>query len=426
MIPSKSKSFCIYPFTHLNVKANGHLTVCNRCQPLEKITSTNSLEKFWSSEKVSDLRKRLANGERPQECIACWQLEDSGSRSYRQEALEKNSPHYRWLEKSITNDQFQTNNHKVKEIELRFGNLCNLKCKMCSPKFSSKWEKELQQNADLNKWISSDHENFDIYDLNRLVSPEDISLSNKAILKSLDSNSLDLEWVMFSGGEPLLQKEHYQVLEKLLPNAHNIVLEYTTNLNYLNFEKYDALKLWKNFKKVYLKISLDADPLIYEYVRSGGNIHTVEENIERIRTTVDSKNFSVIGTCTTSLYNIERLPEIITYFINKHIYVHTSLVEYPSFLSPQVFPAPIKEVISKKISSFTKNLSVDQIPNDPLGFIDQNQQLKRSLKWTTNCLNYMNGEDLSHLWNHFLKFNSFFDKNNEQLFKFYPDWKKFT
>lgn len=408
---SNSKTFCIYPFTHLNIKSNGKLTVCNRCAPIEDVNATTSFSEFWQGPKVNELRKKILSGERPQECVACWKLEDSGATSYRQESLHRDSIHSSWLSKS--KKEFDEGKYFVKELELRFGNRCNLQCKMCSPKFSSKWEKELKKNAEFNSWAKSDLENGDIYDLDRMVSDQMMSAANQKVLNSIEEIVSSLEYVMYSGGEPLLQREHYISLEKLLPNAENITLEYTTNLNYLNFEKFDVLEYWKKFRKVIIKISLDADPELYPYVRTGGDIKKVEENIRRIREVLSTSEVRLIGTCTTSVYNMGRLPQVMEYFDRLGLQAHTSIVEYPSFLSPQVLPPELKVQIEKDITSYLSEIRSDQ------------RDTSRIEKWTKNCLNFCMGSDESHMWPHFLKFNSFWDKGNEELKKFYPLWEKY-
>lgn len=411
-----SDSFCIYPFTHLNVKANGHVTVCNRCKPMGRIQEMGQIGDFWRGQKVSELRERLLRGEKPDECNACWSLENSGATSYRQEALSPGSLHQKWY------GQIRENHYPVREIELRFGNLCNLKCRMCSPKFSSRWESELANNTELRRWIEEDAENKDIYQLERMVPKEELKSSNEKVLKFLETSGHEVSYVMYSGGEPLLQREHYLSLERLLDHAHGITLEYTTNLNYLNFERYQVLDLWKKFKKIIIKISLDGDPLIYDYVRDGGNLKGVEENINQIKHHLDPHQVALQGTCTTSIYNVMRLPEIMDYFQRIGIYAHTSLVQEPDFLSPQILPRPLKNQLQSKMDRYLENLSAAKIFGDR--FVDPEQQRGRIRKWTSNAWRFTNGADAATLkWRRFLDFNSFMDPGNERLLGFYPEWE---
>lgn len=419
-----SKTFCLYPFTHINWKANGQIGVCNRCDPMGKVSDLKSIDDFWHGEEVKKIREKQSQGIWPEECRACKDLEDSGSTSYRQESLLDESIHHNWVKGIDFTDQ--SNQFKAREIELRFGNLCNLQCMMCSPKFSSQWENSVKSNPEFQSWIQKDKENFDIYDINRLESKEELQQANEFILTSLESKSLDIDRVLFSGGEPLLQKDHYRCLEVLLPQAHKITLEYTSNLNYLNFEKYDVLELWKKFKHIYIKVSLDADPYLYSYLRRKGNIDLVTKNIKKVHQTLDSKKMTFVGTCTTSAYNIERLPEIMTFFNELGMYTHTSIVEYPTFLSPQTLPENLKLEINNKLETFLSHLQSDTLPQSDLAKrFDPEKQRLRTIKWVKNCKNYLMGGDNSTEWAHFLNYNSFFDSNNSKLFELYPHWKNF-
>lgn len=416
---SNSKTFCIYPFTHLNVKSNGQLTLCNRCAPLSPVEGHSSFKDFWRSDKVASIRTQLLSSGRPQECVACWDLEDSGATSYRQESLKPGSLHSKWLNSS--QESFQKGDYFIKELELRFGNLCNLQCKICSPKFSSKWERELQSNSAFRDWVKGDRENGDIYDLKKMLSSEDMSRVNQKVLDSLPELAPHLEYVMYSGGEPLLQRDHYASLESLLSHADKITLEYTTNLNYINFEKFNVLDYWKKFKKVIIKVSLDADPELYPYVRTGGDIRQIEENIKKVKQVMAPSELMLVGTCTTSVYNMARLPEIMDYFSRLDILAHTSLVEYPTFLSPQVLPLELKKSIEAKISSYLREIDGQR----KTASADQLRKLERIKKWTTNCLRFCLGSDESQGWPQFLKFNSFWDKENKRLMDIYPEWKRF-
>ncbi|NQZ18120.1 MAG: radical SAM protein [Bdellovibrionales bacterium] len=326
---------------------------------------------------------------------------------------------------SCENNEPQTGDFKVRELELRFNNLCNLKCRMCSPKFSSKWEHEINSNPALKAWIEKDEETDPIYNTNRLMSNEDVREMNQKILEDLDDEIFDLQKVLFTGGEVLMQKEHYIALEKLLPKAKDIHLSYTTNLNYLSFERYSVLDLWKQFKAVTIRISIDSDPEFYSYIRSGGSIETVEKNINLIRQTLSPKQFHLVGTCTTSIYNISRLPKILKYFTRLQVYVHTSLVEYPSFLSPQVLPMELKLAVKKEIDQFLSNMKITDLPVDDLNFIKPERQLFELNKWMRNSERFMMGADRSKLWRNFLEFNSFIDKDNQELFQFYPEWRDY-
>lgn len=425
----KSSTFCIYPFVHYNVKTNGRTSLCNRCQPIGSLDD-DDLASFWNSDRVKAIRRQLLNNERPKECEACWILEDSGATSYRQAALEHDGSHRSWfnnLEHCQTDGSMPL---RVRELELRFSNKCNMSCKMCGPKFSSKWQQILHQQPEFRQWLSEDPENRDIYHTKGLKFPTQSEDYQKKMLDLIDANGEHLEYLMITGGEPLLyEKLHYDILDRLLPRASEITLEYTSNLSTLNDRQKKILDYWLKFNRVILKVSLDADPVSYPLVRNDQLLSSVEKNILEVKEVIPGRRLYFIGTCTTSAYNVARLPEIMKYITSLGLWAHTSIVEYPTFLSPQVLPNHIKKQIAERCYRFLDNLDTELAEEFKLPFWQEvdtrvDRQKARIIKWTSNCVRFMLGNDQSHLFEQFLKFNSFLDNNNRMLFELYPEFRE--
>ena len=138
-----SKTFCILPWMHLATNASGNLRVCCNSTPgknfITKEDGTpyklnkDDLKEAWDSEVYQTIRKQMLDGERPEMCQRCFREEDAGVRSARQ------AWNHKWQEdKEYTLDA----PFDVKYVDLRLGNLCNLKCRMCNPYASNQWVKE--------------------------------------------------------------------------------------------------------------------------------------------------------------------------------------------------------------------------------------------------------------------------------------------
>ena len=83
----------------------------------------DGIENAFNSELFDDVRNRMTNNDAVPECNACWNLEDAGVKSLRNEM----------------NERFQSNDKKIRYIETAFSTHCNLTCRMCNEDFSSKW-----------------------------------------------------------------------------------------------------------------------------------------------------------------------------------------------------------------------------------------------------------------------------------------------
>ena len=136
-----SPTFCILPFTHLNTKTNGEFKLCCRSLPLYNVKEKSLLE-VWNSEKVKSVRKKMLSGERPEECRECWSHEDQNVRSLRQRENWMKCEIGTYLNVLSEVNYDYSMPPKMRSIELKLNNLCNLKCRMCHPVDSVLWAKD--------------------------------------------------------------------------------------------------------------------------------------------------------------------------------------------------------------------------------------------------------------------------------------------
>lgn len=205
----------------------------------------------------------------------------------------------------------KTNDLKIKFLDLRFSNICNFTCRTCDSFNSSSWEK---LNPYVGRPSTKPHEeNSQAYHL---------KLTN-AVLKI----SADLEEIYFAGGEPLIIKEHYLLLDQLIKKGHtHIRLSYNTNLSVLNAFGYDLCELWGQFRSVRLYPSVDGLGSRGEYIREGFCSDTFKKNIGAV------KNFVSGLQIVLSAYNIFAIQELV-------IWAHQMNLEFT--ISPAYMPLEI-------------------------------------------------------------------------------------
>jgi organic radical activating enzyme len=419
------------PFVHLNLKQEGRVCACWRSQTDLGNSNTSSLKEIYNSEETRALRKSLLDGEKPEGCRSCWDMETSGIQSTRLATITNWKMHNNdiafdrslddnnasqlksWVLKNF-DDSMYGDVQSLKSIEIRFDNICNLMCRHCSPLYSSLWEIAVKKDQSMM-------EIMDYSDANR-KNENHLSL-NDSIIDEIDQLAPSLHEILITGGEPLYHKKHYTFLKKIEPYAKNITLNYNSNFSTLNYNNQEILPLWKNFKQVGVLVSIDATPEIYPYIRVNGDIKKVEQNIELAKTL---DNTVIQATCTTSILNITRLTDIFKYFTSLDVRIHASLVQWPAALNPCVLPVELKEKVTEDFRSFLNNFDKEITPY--LKDVEQKENYFRRITEVGNKLiNYMNSKNMyDEQWTKTVHFINAQDKfNNTNVLDYYPEFRKF-
>ena len=243
-------NICYAPFIHKYVQPNDGPRLC--CHSLEELKehTPDSLdfEKHWRSDYYQDVRRRMLAGEKLDRCKGCWNLEESGTESTRQEFQKKYENHGS-PKLDIVNG---TELGKPLDLDIRASNLCNLKCRMCTPRYSTQIMKEIKANPYLSKWHWDQGNNIDIVD--------DANIDY--LISGLTSESS----ISFLGGEPTIMPEVSQMLDKLIDGGKtDCHIALTTNCtNFNNQEMFDKLK---KFDSVSVQLSIDGIGKTLEYIR---------------------------------------------------------------------------------------------------------------------------------------------------------------
>jgi sulfatase maturation enzyme AslB (radical SAM superfamily) len=265
---------------------------------------------------ISDMTQGWATG-----CSKCKQEEDRGHTSLRQ-VLNKDL--------SGSND--------IEYMEISLSNKCNLACKMCSPTYSTLWNKLVQDNTSLKKYHHT------------VVQP---NINVKTIFADVDLHKL--KKIKYLGGEPFITPEIKDLFEYLITN--NVIgnIEFECNTNCTLFPEKWLLYLDK-FKKVTIELSLDGVGIVNDYIRHGKTWNTIEPNIYKwAKTDYDLNIFS-----TVQAYNLHDMKNVKSLATEIGVNHYSSLLVVPEFLSVHVLPPryleDIKDDYNKKYySSITNN-----------------------------------------------------------------------
>jgi len=399
---NNSKTFCIMPFTHIVTKTNGEIKLCCRSLPISNVKKESILD-AWNNEDLKRIRKQMMEGERPKECDVCFYLEDNNVTSMRQRHNMMKCERGNYLDVLDKLNADYSISCYNKSIELKLNNLCNLKCRMCHPVDSTAWAKDWPLISELqkhNEWTYNNVEKHNLVENPYLCEWE----NHPSLFEDLEKMKNTLDTVWFAGGEPLIDPMHYRILDILKENGKNINLQYATNLTKISFKGKSILDHWKYFKRILVGVSLDGIGDVYNYIRTNGDFDKVFNNALKIKRAYEENNLNIFlyGACTFQAYNIFDLPEIFTFLTDNNMWLNSHRVTYPRFLSCQVLPKELKEQVSEKLEKFIEEIkSRDDLEIDVK---------KNILRNTRDNLNFLNGDDLSHMWNDFLTYSRILDK----------------
>ena len=341
------KNFCVMPFIHMATTTEGNCRLCCKVSKFDTINkpdgtpynvNVDSVDEIWHSAHYNEIRDRVLAEEQLPECKTCWREEEifrSDWSKYKKDELpsKRRIENQKWLrrEKTRLTDNWQTvvDDPKIRYFDIRLSNLCNLKCRMCWPHFSSQIAKEQNQFAAAG--LPTHYKNYDVQEW-------DTSL----LWQGIENNLISLEEITFVGGEPTLHEEIYTLLDQLVETGQSkeIRLKYTTNLTNIQPK---TLEYMRHFKNTIINGSIDGVGATNDYIRYPSDWKTIEKNIDRL-IAVRRENFlSVTLTPVIQIYNVFNIHDLVQWYVTswlniyhkskKYFVLNMDLLYDPSYLS---------------------------------------------------------------------------------------------
>lgn len=292
---------CSLLWNHVRIHVDGVILPCCRFNqfavteeyaPLPKLE--DGIDAGFNSQLFNKLREDMSSGIEPEPCKDCYNTERFGNESMRT-----------WFNKT-----YKSENKKIRYIETALSRHCNLACRMCNDRFSSKWFQYLHPGEKVN--VDNGSKILDYYD-------GDLS---------------ELDHIKFVGGEPLLEKNHVPFLIKLFEKSNkpeNISLLYNTNGTVKPKEQ--VIDFWKRAAKIKIIFSIDGIGEVNEILRPPHKWQTIIDNIEYIKSLKDV-NLEFDMHSVISILNVKHFPSLVEFsFKNFNKIPSFALLDYPEHLS---------------------------------------------------------------------------------------------
>lgn len=338
-------NFCLYPFNHFQLDPDGRARPCCKYKvgdpswqkDVPKLPDVD-IGELWEQPEFQTLRDQFLRNERPSGCKACWDEEAAGIKSMRLQREEGGQQHP-WM-------TFFKHVPRLypKSLDLKLSNLCNLKCRICTPFLSTQWMKEtkdlaVQDMGTYDTFVGNSREKFS-------ENP-----ANEEVLKEWAPT---IDYLEFYGGEPLMQQEHDRILRII--NEHgkpeNTGIYYNTNGTICDEEFF---KLWAPFREIIMNFSIDDIGPRFEYQRKNAKWNETLDNIKQYKEL--AKKYNVNMTLrfytTVGILNVFYLKEFFEFIKEYDMKVLLNLVHYPHHYSIVNLPNEAKDIVKEKLLSIS-------------------------------------------------------------------------
>lgn len=380
-------TFCVLPWMTLATNSSGHFRVCCHALPgLNQIKNEagqpmridrDDARAAWDSPTYRTLRQEMINQIEPKMCSRCFKEEKAGVVSFRQ------NMNTRFLKKiKPVIDSEGRAPFKIMYVDLRLGNLCNLRCRMCNPFASNQWLKEWDQVGETP--LKEDEALY----LSRMTWPE-----NPLIWQQLESILHTVEEIYLTGGEPTIIKQQIPLLEKCVQSgvARKIILKYNTNLTYIP-EK--LIELWSCFKLVKVNCSVDGVGAVNDYIRYPSEWATVDRNLRAMVEMSKSFRFRIEVHSTIQAYNLLDLPNLIDYLRPMDLFPFINILDRPAHLNVRILPRSVKEEVIEALQPYKNKPKVSGL----IRYLEEDwSHLVPEFKKYTQTLDQGRGQSLSEL-----------------------------
>lgn len=270
-----NNNWCSMPFHHINIDTNGDALSCCKGAPINDESGKPinikdySVKEMWNHPARKEVLKSFLNNEQHPSCWKCWRENNPKYSARVKFSMQKGNINLAKMR--MQNENYMPNTKTPKSLEIRPGNICNLKCRICTPFASTSWAKDAFQ-----LWYTrTPYKDTPIPKFNRESQwfDEDKIWEDVDILK-------DVTYIHFLGGEPLMAEKHFKMLDKLskITDVKNITVKYNTNSTIV--PSAENIEILKRYGEVVVGCSIDDMGPRFEYQRKNAVWSEVEKNVD--------------------------------------------------------------------------------------------------------------------------------------------------
>lgn len=384
-----NETFCVLPWISLEASPIGTVRPC--CLAIDEITDShsvkfnlrqNNLQDIQNSEYMYQLRQDFLQGKKPRTCRRCWNEERAGRTSKRMHTLDR-------LKHMIGDTEWTQDAKPLMFLDLKLGNICNLKCRICGSWSSSQFAaEEIRYNR-----AEDTRGNFAYRMLKEGAWPRE----SETFWQDLDQHLDDIRYIEFTGGEPFMIREHFDLLRRLVDSgrAGNIEIHYNTNGTQWPEEAED---IWRHFRLVEIAFSIDDVGARFEYQRTNADWEEVQRNVELFRQLRQRhKNIRLQACCTINVFNVFYLEEVANWIVRQGFdFVYWNMMHDAYYFSISTLPERAKQAISEKLATARVPAAIKKEFDQAVEFMNRGNSLDgRLLRLNLRDLDFKRQQNLA-------------------------------
>lgn len=341
-----AETFCIYPWTNIHTNTDGRCKLCCNIYTEDYVTIDDEFailghqefDDIWHGKYMTNVRKAMLQGERIDACHRCYEHEEKGLESSRQ-----------WANKNFFTESLDPVFDPTL-LELRLGNVCNLKCSGCWAVSSDQLyneRKHILDNEKVPQWLQNvwrhELDSVDQFDYNWFNTP--------MFDKFIDRVAPNLKRLYLTGGEPTLIQKNKEILDKLVEVGNNeCYVCWTTNLTNFPDEFYDKLDF---FDESEVQMSIDGYEMTNSYVRYPTNWKSVEKNFAKAQQLTEKCILKVYFVYQAwNVYDVTKVIRWIERNQTRRVDFVPIFLESPDYIHSCVWPEEIRMDVIKQLEAF--------------------------------------------------------------------------
>jgi organic radical activating enzyme len=336
--------FCVLPWISLEASPIGTVRPC--CLADDEIVDndgnkfelkTANFADIQNSNHMQTLRQQFLNGEQPATCRRCWNEEDVGRTSKRMHTLDR-------LKHMGISAEWTQEAKPLMFLDLKLGNICNLKCRICGSWSSSSFAVE-----EIASSVNVHHKNSFPY---QMLKAGRWPRENEQFWNQIDQCLSDIRYIEFTGGEPFMIEEHFEMLQGIVDRgiAHQVEIHYNTNGTQWPA---DAEHIWKHFKTVEIAFSIDDLCERFEYQRTGAVWTDVQRNLDLFRNLKKRHKSIQLQCCSTvNIFNVRYIDQLANWVsVQGFDFVYWNIMHDAPYFSVASLPHNTKQAIAEHLNT---------------------------------------------------------------------------
>jgi sulfatase maturation enzyme AslB (radical SAM superfamily) len=332
-MPINKKTFCVAPWYGVHLGSDKKLSPC--CKYKQSEYEYTRMEEYFHSDPLNNLRQDLMNGVKNPNCSVCWKDEEKGGDSQR---LISNRTIAGETGARLFDQIKNPKLSNIKSFDLTLGNLCNLKCVMCKPNYSSQLLAEAVLNPDLKSIYDKEYHQKD-FDWPK--NDDFVEWCNKYLPQAIH--------IKFAGGEPFIVPWIHDVVERIPDEQKKkCILHFTTNLTVLNDKMFEC---FRKFKEVWISVSVEGVEATHEYLRYGHSWSLIAEHMSRIENmAIDNLILKINHVVQSPSYH--SIIPMTKFFDEKKLMIYPILLSRPSHFHLSALTETAKQQFLNSTASY--------------------------------------------------------------------------